>query len=472
MKIKKTTFGKRMALLCLTLAVAITACKKQSFTPVSQDDVVTYIKSLGYRQSDIKDIGNYYVVDGDILFDKRVTIDASKKKLELSKLPTTRIKTEQSGTGSYVSISNVVVQIDPSMSAYQTEIQGAMNEWNSVSSSLTFTLYNGSGPSPNITISDNSGLGSGVCGEALFPVNGLPGSQIYIATSFMASLSFTSAQIQYVISHELGHTIGFRHTNWYYSGEPTSGTDPAGSSFGADPLPGTPNQYNYDPDPTSIMNGGQCGNSYISLSDFDKAAFQYLYPYGGVEPHDGFPSSYLFTQFNYETPTTGSAVIIGVSDTQPVLTVGASIYSPNYTCRLTLQTDGNLVLYRENSNGTETGVWSSRTQGHTAGALYFQTDGNLVLYAPGSSPLGTHSSLWASMLYNNAGLGMVQHAKYYLQDDVNLVMYWPCYHAGSFVYVVLAASDTGGGIVGPHPGNLNHPLWSPAFNQDYGYNFY
>jgi len=471
MKNKKITFGTRMALLCLALATAITACKKQSFTPASEDDVVTYIKSLGFRQSDIKDMGNYYVVDGDMLFDKRVTIDASKKKIDLTKLSATRLKTEQTSTGGSVGISNVVVQIDPSMSAYQTEIQGAMNEWNSVSSGLTFTLYNGT-TSPNITISDNSSLGAYVCGEALFPVNGLPGSQVYIATGYMASMSFTSAQIQYVISHELGHTIGFRHTNWYYSGESQTGTDPAGTFVGAYQIPGTPYQYGYDPDPTSIMNGGQCGNSYTSLSSYDQVAFQYLYPVGGVEPHDAFPSSYAFTLFNYAAPATINATIISVSDTQPILTVGASLYSPNGSCRLTLQTDGNLVLYRENSNGTETGIWSSRTQGHTAGALYFQTDGNLVLYAPGSSPTGTHTSLWASMLYNNSGLGTVQYAKYYLQDDQNLVMYWPTYHGGSFVYVVLAASDTQGGIVGPHPGNLNHPLWNPAFNQDYGYTFY
>lgn len=99
MKNKKTTFGKRIALLCLMLATAISACKKQSFTPASEDDVVTYIKSLGFRQSDIKDIGNYYVVDGDMLFDKRVAIDASKKKIDLTKLSATRLKTEQTSTG-------------------------------------------------------------------------------------------------------------------------------------------------------------------------------------------------------------------------------------------------------------------------------------------------------------------------------------------------------------------------------------
>jgi len=45
--------------------------------------------------------------------------------------------------------------------------------------------------------------------------------------------------------------------------------------------------------------------------------------------------------------------------------------------RLTLQTDGNLVLYTSSGQA----VWSSQTQGTTANRLVMQNDGNLVLYS-------------------------------------------------------------------------------------------
>ncbi|EHQ28251.1 C1 family peptidase [Mucilaginibacter paludis] len=187
--------------------------------------------------------------------------------------------------------------------------------------------------------------------------------------------------------------------------------------------------------------------------------------------HDALPQQYANTYFNYGGLPSFNSTILTMSDTQPLLTVGNSIYSPNNGYRLTLQTDGNLVLYKENSNATETGIWSSRTQGRPSESVYFQTDGNLVIYSLGG-PIGAHTSVWASGLFNNTGLGTTHFAKFYLQDDGNFVMYWPIYYNNNYVYVVFAASDTQGGILGPHPGNLNHPLWPNNTNYALGSNFF
>ncbi|HTH83200.1 MAG TPA: hypothetical protein VL490_09710 [Mucilaginibacter sp.] len=174
---------------------------------------------------------------------------------------------------------------------------------------------------------------------------------------------------------------------------------------------------------------------------------------------DVFPAHYSTTTFNliYTNPlTTGGAITkITSSDSQPVLTPGQSIYSPNGNNRLTLQTDGNLVLYRKNSNGSETGIWSSRTAGMASASLYFQTDGNLVIYN------SSHTGLWASNIYSYSGSGVVTNAYYALQDDGGFVLYWPTYYfpAGKYLaWVIAASSDTGGEIITAHGGNLNHPI--------------
>ena len=64
--------------------------------------------------------------------------------------------------------------------------------------------------------------------------------------------------------------------------------------------------------------------------------------------------------------------------------------SPNGKYTLKMQTDGNLVLYCNDS-----ALWSSDTSDKTvSGGLMFQSDGNLVLYSP------DHTALWDSDSYD------------------------------------------------------------------------
>ncbi len=58
---------------------------------------------------------------------------------------------------------------------------------------------------------------------------------------------------------------------------------------------------------------------------------------------------------------------------------GASLTSRNGAYTLTLQTDGNLVLYRK---GSGKALWASNTDGRPGLRVIMQGDGNLVLYGP------------------------------------------------------------------------------------------
>lgn len=80
-----------------------------------------------------------------------------------------------------------------------------------------------------------------------------------------------------------------------------------------------------------------------------------------------------------------------------------------YTCyyRLTMQADGNLVLYERSR-----ALWSSNTAGRGAYAA-MQADGNLVVYN------WSHQAVWSSGTYGNPGAYLM------LQDDRNLVIYTP-----------------------------------------------
>mgnify|MGYP002335825529 CR=1 FL=1 len=83
------------------------------------------------------------------------------------------------------------------------------------------------------------------------------------------------------------------------------------------------------------------------------------------------------------------------------------ITTPDRKVYLTLQEDGNLVLYRES-----TPIWDSVTIGiRKAVKLTIQSDGNLVLYNGEGKPV------WNTITYGNPG------ATVNIQEDGNLVLY-------------------------------------------------
>jgi hypothetical protein len=95
------------------------------------------------------------------------------------------------------------------------------------------------------------------------------------------------------------------------------------------------------------------------------------------------------------------------------LTAGQSIHSPNGTYQLVMQTDGNLVEY-----GPSGAIWATGTGGTGSNnKATMQTDGNLVVYNSAGK------ALWASGTGGHSGAQA--HFTLDLQNDSNLVIYWP-----------------------------------------------
>jgi hypothetical protein len=85
---------------------------------------------------------------------------------------------------------------------------------------------------------------------------------------------------------------------------------------------------------------------------------------------------------------------------------GWNLASQSGTYSLNMQSDGNLVVYRDG-----TSLWSSGTQGWTGANAFVQTDGNFVIYGASGAPWssGTKGAAYDPILT--------------MQDDGNAVLY-------------------------------------------------
>lgn len=133
-------------------------------------------------------------------------------------------------------------------------LDGAIANYNN--QNLTFNMTRISGPSGagcDRVITMNVWIGS-TSAQAGFPAGGLPYPTVYVGTGIAG---YGTAVSTHVITHELGHCVGFRHTDYYNRGiSGCPGGNEGQSSSGAHHIPNTPTTAVYN---GSIMNA--CYNS-------------------------------------------------------------------------------------------------------------------------------------------------------------------------------------------------------------------
>jgi hypothetical protein len=104
---------------------------------------------------------------------------------------------------------------------------------------------------------------------------------------------------------------------------------------------------------------------------------------------------------------TGETAMSDILKPGDSLLLDQSIISRDGRFTLTMQSDGNLVLYEPGG-----ACWDSKTYGQTAVQAVMQSDGNLVIYGPGGA-------IWHTNTYGHPGACLI------VQDDRNAVIYDP-----------------------------------------------
>lgn len=265
------TFPRRVpsVLLCLFLLMALSCQKDYTTEPYSKivDPVLQKLLDRGFTMDRITDEGDYYVVEGDMVFMKNS--DSYQDE------PRARVSQKAIGTGLFPLLDDadqfkVYVDAFPT-STWESKVNAAalaaIGEWNSLPNCKVHFAITTDQTLPNTTfIIYDTSLPSTTWARTDSP----PGCETgYYLRLNSASENYTADQLHFLITHELGHAIGFEHTD---------GQQITNTYFDIPDTPGTDSQ--------SVMNSGtgqttvpSWSTSYPNgFSTGDENAAKYLYP--------------------------------------------------------------------------------------------------------------------------------------------------------------------------------------------------
>lgn len=262
MKHFKTTW------ILLAVLTAI-SCKKQAKETITDEvspEIIAKVSNLGFNTSNVQKTDGGYLVEGDIfLSEAALNEKASGQKLRIAEV-------EQYRTFNLVTAlpRTITVSVSGSVSsAFSVAVDSAIRRYNSASLLLTFQRVSSGG---NIVIRIvNTGQ---YIASAGFPTSsGNPYNEIKYASRYT---TYSNGFMTTVLAHEIGHCIGFRHTDYMnrsYSCGSGGNEGQETSGVGAVHIPGTPT----GPDAASWMLACLSSTTNRPFNANDLIALNYLY---------------------------------------------------------------------------------------------------------------------------------------------------------------------------------------------------
>lgn len=225
-------------------------------------EIIDNLVEAGFRAEDI-------VVAGDDVYagrDGHVTLAASREMLETGDRTAEQYRTTNLVCGK----TKICINPTASFNSYSQLSQGlnlAIGNYNALPLAFDFARGPTTGCNANITITTTSGTGA----SSGYPSGCNPYGMIYIGTGYQ---SYSLDANEHIITHEIGHTLGIRHTDFYSPLSCGSAVPEGQAGVGAILIPGTPTGQV----PGSIFNA--CFNPATTTGEFtssDIAALNYLY---------------------------------------------------------------------------------------------------------------------------------------------------------------------------------------------------
>ncbi len=250
------------------LALVITGCKKDAAVQGEKEvtpEVLEKIAALGFSNKDVAVHEDGFLVEGDIIVTSN-DMDRAAQKTVL------RIGSEEQYRTTNLVKSlprNITVSVSSRLSStYVSAVDAAISRYNAENLSITFSRV-----SSGADISIVKGSGNYLASAGFPTSGGAPYSQVKVNSNQLNGQPLNT--ITSVIAHEMGHCIGFRHTD-YMSRQYSCGGAPSNegaSTVGAILIPGTPS----GPDAGSWMLSCIGSGQNRPFNSNDKVALNYLY---------------------------------------------------------------------------------------------------------------------------------------------------------------------------------------------------
>ncbi|HUR11007.1 MAG TPA: M57 family metalloprotease [Flavitalea sp.] len=246
---------------------AFVACKKDSAAGSKEvtAEVLNKIADLGFSTSGVAIHEDGYLVEGDIIL-TAAEMDRGRQKQIL------RVGSEEQYRTTNL-VKGVPREITVSISSrlpstYVAALDEALSRYNAQNLLLTFRRVS-SGADISLVKGNGNFLAS-----AGFPTStGDPYDQVKVNANAIGSQP--QATVASIMAHEIGHCIGFRHTDYmdrsFSCGGSTS--NEGASTVGAILIPGTPS----GPDPNSWMLSCIGSGQNRPFNSNDRTALNYLY---------------------------------------------------------------------------------------------------------------------------------------------------------------------------------------------------
>ena len=259
------------ALFFFLTFLLFTSCKKEMKT--TQDmvspEAIAKITALGFSTNNVQKIDEGYLVEGDIILtNENLNSTPGGKLLRVA-------NNEQYHTTNLVTGTPRTIVISTSGSNITTTLSDGINQaiarYNAENLVIKFSRggSNGGGNINIRVVNTNQYIAS-----AGFPSAGNPYIEIKYAKTYTSS-SWSLGFVSTVIAHEIGHCIGFRHTDYMDRSFSCGGTptNEGASTIGAILIPGTPS----GPDALSWMLACLSATTNRPFNANDKTALNFLY---------------------------------------------------------------------------------------------------------------------------------------------------------------------------------------------------
>lgn len=254
-----------LALLCVIM-LGTFSCKKE-VNQTAQEEIspqtLAKIAELGFGTANVQKIDEGYLVEGDIIL----------TEANLNERPTSPVlriaEYEQYRTYNLVTGLPRTITVSSSgkiNGAVSSAIDAAIGRYNARNLALKFQRVS-SGGDINVRIIN----GGSYIASAGFPSNGDPYYEVKFNRFYQ---NYSQGFLTTVISHEVGHCIGFRHTDYMNrSFSCGTGGSEGESTVGAVHIPGTPT----GPDAASWMLACLSSTTDRPFNSNDITALNYLY---------------------------------------------------------------------------------------------------------------------------------------------------------------------------------------------------